>query len=120
MTLFDQRGQHVDTQYNAQTMDFGGVQTRDDLVQLLEVLCGEVDRAALAQALDRKTANEVQYRVDRVATEAQEPKPDKVSMVQSLTEAKGMIEKLPAAAGALAGLVTVLSEAAQQIPLHFR
>ena len=119
MALFDQRDQHVNTQYNAQTMNFGGVQTREDLVQLLDQIRGEVDRAASAQALDRKTANEVQYRVNTVATEAQEPKPDKAGMVQSLTEAKGLIEKLPAAAGALAGLVTALSQAAQQVPLHF-
>ena len=59
MAEFHQEGQHVTTQYNADSMSFGPVQTKEDLVQELQRLRGEVDRAASAQALDRKTATEV-------------------------------------------------------------
>jgi len=119
MAVFDQRGQHVQTQYNAETMSFAGVQTSGDLVRKLEQFNAQVDRAKTAGALDSKTAKRVKMRVDEATEEAQAPKPDKATMVQSLTEAKGLIEKVPAAAGAVAGLVTALAQAAQQVQIHF-
>jgi hypothetical protein len=120
MAIFDQRHQTVTYQYNAAgNINVGAAQTKDDLVHQLMLLKAEVDQARHGQALGEEVATDIDYRLTKATQQAQQPAPDKQRLLGYLTEAKTLVEGVATAGGALAGLVTALGQAAQQVQLHF-
>jgi hypothetical protein len=115
MALFDQRGQHVNTQYNAQRMNFGAVENSIDLVAELEKLKEEVARARTNGLLDKKQATDADYQITKAAQEAEEAKPNKKTMLDHLSSAKAIIEGVSAAGG----LVTALTAAIEAVQKMF-
>jgi len=114
MALFDQRGQHVNTQFNAQQMNFGAVQNTVDLVTELEKLKEGIARARKDGVLNKKKATDVEYQITKAAQEAEEPKPNKKTILDHLTTAKSVIEGIAAASGLVTGLVGAI-EAVQKL-----
>lgn len=114
MTQFDQRGQKVNIQYNAgRDMNFGAVQNAIDLVTELEKLKEEVTRARQDGLLEKKVATDVEYQITKAAQEAEEPKPNKKTMMDHLITAKSLIEGLVTAAGlvtAIGGAIDVVQK----------
>jgi len=120
MATFDQRHQTVTYQYNAAgNINVGAVQTKDDLVQQLTLLKADVEKAKQGRVLDEEVATDVDYRLTKASQQAQKPQPDKQGMLSYLGEAKALVEGVATAGGALAGLVTALGQAAQQVQTHF-
>jgi hypothetical protein len=116
MTQFDQRGQKVNTQYNAgRDMNFGAVQNAVDLVTELERLKEEVAQARQDGLLEKKLATDVEYQLTKAAQEAEEPKPDKKTIVDHLTTAKAFIEGLVSTGG----LVTAIAGAIEAVQKVF-
>jgi hypothetical protein len=116
MTVFDQRGQHVTYQYNAAgDINFGAVQNRMDVVAELEKLKAEFDRAAEAGIIDEDTVIDAKYQLNKAASQAKRPKPDKKTVLQHLEEAKALISGVVGAAG----LITALIEAADKVRQFF-
>lgn len=116
MAVFDQRGQHVTYQYNAAgDINFGAVQNRMDVVAELEKLKAEFERAREAGVLDEETVLDARYRVDKAASQAKKPEPDKKSVLEHLEEAKALIAGVTGAAG----LVSALVEAAGKVQQFF-
>jgi hypothetical protein len=113
---FDMRGQHVTNQYNAgRDMNFGAVQTPEDLVTVLEQLNEQFIQAKNAGVLSEETATDAQYQVTKAVQQAKKPDPDKKTMVDHLTTAKTLIEGVTAASG----LVTALAAAMQIVQKLF-
>src|SRR6266702_2886898 len=84
MTQFDQRGQKVNTQYNAgRDIHFGAVQTPVDLIAELEKLNGQIVQAQ----------------------QAKKPDPDKKTLVDHLSAAKAVLDNITAASGLVTALV---------------
>lgn len=116
MATFDQRGQHVRYQYNAaRDINLGSMRTSADLVQVLQQLTAEVDRAKEAQALDPEVATDVEYRITKARQQAQKPTPDNQGILHHLAEAKTLVEGVTAAGGSLTGLVVALGQVADQV-----
>jgi hypothetical protein len=106
MANFDMRGQRVTNQYIAgRDMNFGAVQTPEDLITVLEQLNQQFTQAKDAGILNEETATDAQYQVTKAAQQAGKPDPDKKTMLDHLNTAKSLIEGITAASG----LVTVLA-----------
>jgi hypothetical protein len=113
---FDMRGQRVTNQYNAgRDMNFGAVQTPEDLMMVLEQLNEQFIQAKEAGVLPEETATDAQYQVTKAAQQAKKPDPDKKTIVDHLTTAKTLLEGATAASG----LVTALAAAIQIVQKLF-
>jgi hypothetical protein len=120
MTIFDQRGQHVNYQYNAAgNINFGAVQNRLDVVEQLEKLKAEIAKAAGSNALDQDTATDVEYKVQKALQQAKKPEPDKKSIVDYLSEGKQLLAGLAGGAAALGGLITAFTQAIEVVQKVF-
>jgi hypothetical protein len=120
MANFDMRGQRVTNQYNAgQDINFGAVQTPDDLVTVLERLNAQFIHAKDAGILSEEAATDAQYQVTKAAQQAKKPDPDKKSILDHLNNAKGIIENLVGGAAAVGGLVTSVAAAIQVVQKIF-
>lgn len=116
MTVFDQRGQHVTYQYNAAgDINFGAVQNRIDVIAELEKLKAEVVQARDTGVLPKKDATTIEYQITQAVNEAEEPQPNKQTMLEHINGAKVLIEGIGSATGLVRGFV----EAAEMIQRFF-
>lgn len=116
MSVFDQRGQTVTYQYNANgSINFGMVQNRVDVVSELKKLHSEVIDATANGAIEAEVSNEVKYLLDKAMTQAQKPDPDKKTIMDHLAEAKNLMAGLVS----VAGLVKGISEAIETVRKFF-
>ena len=116
MANFDMRGQRVTNQYIAgRDMNFGVVQTPEDLVTAFEQLNEQFTQAKNAGVLNEETATDAQYQITKAAQQAKKPDPDKKTILDHLTTAKALIEGATAASG----LVTALAAAIQIVQKLF-
>jgi hypothetical protein len=110
------RGQRVTNQYNAgRDMNFGAVQTPEDLITAFEQLNEQFTQAKNAGVLNEETATDAQYQITKAAQQAKKPDPDKKTIMDHLTTAKALIEGVTAASG----LVTALAAALQIVQKLF-
>lgn len=116
MTVFDQRGQRVDYQYNAAgDINFGSIESSTDIAVQLEKLDIELARAVHAGLFDEDTATDAQYHLRKAVQQAKKPEPGKKTILKHLNEAKSLIQGVAAAAG----LVTALLKAAEMVQKFF-
>jgi len=114
VTNFDMPGQRVTNQYIAgRDMNFGAVQTPEDLIIVLEQLNQQFTQAKDAGVLNEETVTDAQYLVTKAAQQARKPDPDKKTMLDHLNTAKSLFEGVTAASGlvtALAGAIEVVQK----------
>lgn len=116
MTQFDQRGQEVHLQYNAgRDMHFGAVHTTIDLVTELEKLKEDIVQARQDGLIEKKNGTDVEYHVTKAIQEAEEPQPEKKTLLDHLTTAKSLLEGLVSSAG----LVTAIAAAIEAVQKLF-
>ena len=109
MAQFDMRGQRVTNQYNAgRDMNFGAVQTPEDLIMVFDQLNEQFKQAREAGVLSEETTIETQYQITKAAQQARKPDPDKKTIVDHLTTAKTLLEGATAASGLVTALVTAI------------
>jgi len=114
-SVFDQRGQKVKTQYNiAGDYNPAVAQDRATAVEELRKLMAELNSAADDDALPKKSAVKARQSVENAIVEAEEPKPDKNSILDYLATAN---EIITTAAGAttLVGAVTQAIQMVQRL-----
>ncbi|HSH82145.1 MAG TPA: hypothetical protein VLA19_26765 [Herpetosiphonaceae bacterium] len=115
VSVFDQRGQNVNYQYNAAgNINFGAVQNSNDLVAELEKLRDEVRKAAMANIIKGEVVEDTEYQLTKAITQAKKPELDKKALVDHLNTAKTLMESAKTAAGLVGGIVTAI-EAVQKI-----
>ena len=116
MTVFDQRHQKVQYQYNAAgDINFGAVQNKMEVVAELGKLQAELAEAIRAGLFDEDTATDVEYQLKKAVQQAEKPEADKKSVLQHLQEARALIAGVAEAAG----LVGALVEAADKVKDFF-
>jgi hypothetical protein len=116
MIIFDQRGQHVQYQYNAAgDINFGTVQNKMEAIGQLEKLQSELTRAADAGALDEDLAVDVESQIKKAILQAKKPEPDKKTIMDRLKDAKTLIEGVTS----LGGMVQGLAKAAEMVQQFF-
>jgi hypothetical protein len=120
MANFDMRGQRVTNQYNAgRDINLGAVQTPEDLATVLEQLNAQFIQAKEAGILSEEAATDAQYQVTKAAQQARKPDPDKKSILDRLSNAKGIIENLAGSVTTVGGLVTAVAAAIQVVQKVF-
>ena len=76
MANFDMRGQRVTNQYNAgRDMNFGAVQTPEDLITVFERLNEQFTQAKEAGVLSEEMATDAQYQVTKAIQQAKKSDP---------------------------------------------
>jgi hypothetical protein len=109
MSTFDQRGQWVNYQYNANgDINFSAVSNKVDALTQLVRLEEEVRRAAISGALEPELAIDVEANIKKAITTAQKPEPDKPKVIALLETAKDVIADVAAVAGLVSGLTKAI------------
>ena len=115
MSVFDQRAQKVNYQYNAAgDINFATVQNQADLVNELEKLKSEITKAGDAQVIDAEIVTDVQYQIQKAVDQSKKPEPNKNAIVENLIQAKEFIKNIAEAGGIVAGIVKAI-ELVQQL-----
>lgn len=115
MSVFDQREQKVNTQYNAAgDINFNNAQNPADFAAELEKLKAEFLKAAGVEAIDGEIVTDAEYEITKAIQQSQKAEPNKKTIVDRLTNAKQLIEGVVATAGIIEGF-TKAAEVAQTI-----
>jgi len=108
MTVFDQRGQRVQYQFNAAgDINISAVQSKDELTRELEKLKVEVERAKDSNAIDADLAVEAEYHLLQATKEARKEKPQTSFFLEHINSAKGLLDNVAAVAGIATSLAKV-------------
>lgn len=106
MAQFDMRGQKVTNQYNAgHNINFGAVQTVEDLITKLEHLNQQFTQAREEHIISEETATDAEYQVTKAIQQARKSNPDKKTLLDHLNTAKGFIEGISSASSLVTALV---------------
>ncbi|MCH8878080.1 MAG: hypothetical protein IIA89_14880 [Chloroflexi bacterium] len=112
VTVFDQRGQQVQYQFNAAgDIDLSAVKTIEQLSHQLDSLRTEIQAAKEADVIPEEVALEAEYHVLQAGKEANADDPDKSIILDHIGRAKEILGDLVAAAG----LVKAIAEAAEVV-----
>lgn len=116
MSVFDQRGQNVNYQYNAAgNISFDSVNNQFDVIETLEMLQEEVSTAIESGQLDEDTATDAEYQMKKAVQQAKKPEAKKETIIEHLSSIKNLV----AGAVSLAGLVKGISEAIVAVQKFF-
>lgn len=114
MTIFDQRHQNVNYQYNAAgDINLDSVQNIVELVTELEKLKGEFSKAGNAGAIDAEIVTDAEYQITKAIQQTQRAEPNKKTIVDHLTSAKKLIDGITVAGGMATSLAKAIALAQQ-------
>ncbi len=108
MATFNQQGQIVQNQYNAETINFGQATTPDTYLRELKALQAELDKAIQGKALESEQALDAEYHLKKAVAQAEKSDPDKKSLIEHLSSAKELVSNVGGLAAALAGAITAV------------
>ncbi len=101
MATFNQQGQVVQYQYNADSINFGSAKSNEDFVKELKNLKAELDRAIQGKAIEGEAAIDAESHVKKAILNAESAYPDKKSLLEHLESAKSLVTSVSGLAGAL-------------------
>ena len=106
--VFDQRGQHVNYQYNsAGNISIGALQSKDDLAPQLEFLKQELVKAREGNEISELIESKAKTPLLEAIDEVKKPKPDKSSLLSHLGTTKDCLKGV----AALGGIVEAVTKA---------
>ncbi len=89
MTVFDQRGQKVNYQYNAAgNINFGSVHNKFGVIEELQKLQDDLSLAIQAGELNEDTATDADYQMKKAVQQAKKDEPDKKKILGHLDNVK--------------------------------
>ena len=91
MATFNQQGQTVQYQYNADAINFGSVKTNDDFLRELKNLQSELDKAIECKAIEGEAAIDAESHVKKAILNAESSAPNKKSLIEHLETAKNLV-----------------------------
>ncbi len=110
MATFDQRGQHVRYQYNAETINFASAQNTMDVIEELKHLQQELARAIDKNALAGDDAIEADYEMKKALAQAGNAAPEKKTLLKHLSTVKNYVTGISGLAGAFAQAITTVGQ----------
>lgn len=117
MTVFDQRNQNVNYQYNAAgDINFDSVDSPDQLITELEKLKIEISRAAEVKVISDDAAIDAKYQIDKAIQQTKSPEPSKKTILQHIEAAKEFIGTVTSSAG----MIVALTQAADAVQKVFK
>lgn len=87
MATFNQQGQVVQTQYNAETINFGDVTTKEDFLRALQQMQTEIQKAADSNLLDEDAAVDATAALEKAAKKTAIDTVDATSVIEHITTA---------------------------------
>ncbi len=108
MATFNQQGQKVENQYNAETINFGQANTPDTYLKELKALQAELDKAIKGKALEGEQALDAENHLKKAVAQAEKSEPDTKSLIEHLSSAKELVSNVGGLAAALAGAITAV------------
>lgn len=107
MAEFNQQGQTVNYQYNAETINFGAVENAQDFSRELDNLQVEIGKAIDEKALEGEKAIDVEMHIKKAILQSKKTEPDKKILVENLTSAKDLVSGISGLAGAISSAISV-------------
>ncbi len=115
MSVFDQRNQKVNTQYNAAgDINFNAVQNSTDFVTELQKLKAELLKVAEEEAIDGEIVTDAEYQITKAIQQSQKAEPNKETILDHLKNAKQLIDGVTTTTALVSALVKA-AEVAQTI-----
>lgn len=115
MTIFDQRGQKVQYQFNAAgNIKLNSVETIKELSRQLKNIMDEIQSAKDAKVLSEEIALEAKYHLLQAKKETEVKKPDKATILDHIGKAKDIISDVAAAIG-LVNAITDIATAVGRV-----
>lgn len=109
MTVFDQRNQKVNYQYNANgDINFAQVESKTDFIHQLELIKNEISVCSKNNIAEESKLNEVENRIDRAISSAKKSKPIKERIVNFLIDAQRIISGIVAMSGLVKGITDAI------------
>lgn len=108
MATFNQQGQVVKYQYNADTINFDYVKTPEDFFSLLEKLKSDLEKAIEAKAITGENAIDAETSVKKALLQAKQPIPNKESLIKHLTSAKALVTSVDGLTTAFTRAITTI------------
>lgn len=106
MANFDQRGQKVTYQFNANgNINFVDIQNKTEFIAELRKLISEVHLASKSGSIQEEVAVDVQAHLQKAIIQAEKEKPDQKTFVDHINGAKTIIEGLSSASGLVSALI---------------
>jgi len=106
MASFDQRGQKVVYQFNANgDINFGNIQNKPEFITELRKLISEVHLASKSGSIQEEIAIDVEANLQKAIVQAEKEKPDKKTILDHINSAKAMIDGLASASGLISALI---------------
>ena len=116
MATFDQRGQHVNYQYNAAgDINFAAVGKQDELAEQLKKLLEELRTAREAGVLSEDGASDAEYNLERAIEVGAKPDADKSRLSRYLESAKNAVTDGTVVLNATVGLIGAFNGALQAL-----
>ena len=112
MATFNQQGQTVQNQYNAEIINFGEVSTPDDFLLKLKDLQAQLKKAIDAKAISNENAIDAEAQVKKAILQAENTTPNKKSLIEHLKTAKDLVSSVD-------GLVVAFTSAIAMIGTFF-
>jgi hypothetical protein len=109
MSVFDQRGQHVNYQYNINnSINLDTVRSKEDLVVELQKIKTEIALAGDSNAIESEAVTEAQYQLQKAIDQSTKPVPDKKAVIEYLSTAKDVVKGFVAASGLVTGIAKAI------------
>lgn len=91
MATFNQQGQTVGTQNNADTISIGQAQNKSEFLVELKELQNALEKAIDDKLITGENAIDAEMHVKKAALQANESQPDKKTLISHLTSAKELV-----------------------------
>ena len=108
MATFNQQGQTVQKQYNAETINFGEVRTPDNFLLKLKSLQAELNKAIDAKAIPDENAKAAEAQVKKAILQAENTTPDKKSLIEHLKTAKDLVSSVDGLVVAFTSAIAII------------
>lgn len=108
MATFNQQGQSVETQYNAENIHFGKAENISDFLRQLTQLQTEFSSAIENKLVTDAKAIDAEILIKKAIQQAEKPQPDKKTIVEYLSSAKDLVTNANGLALALSAAVSTV------------
>lgn len=104
-TVFDQRHQHVNYQYNAAgSINFDAVNSKDDFIKILDLLKTELKKAVDTQTIDELLESKIRTSILEAIAEAKKAQPEKTNLLAFMKQASESISGIESVAELASGI----------------
>lgn len=107
MATFNQQGQTVHNQFNADNINFGNARSKEEFIACLKQLQKELNNAADKKIIDGEIAIDAESHITKAILQTKSPQPDKPKLIESLNKAKDLVTSATGLATAIQTAIVI-------------